>query len=45
MSIQGESLKVFLNFIISLEDECMDEVGMLGPFEDNVGEVSEEGVE
>lgn len=40
MRCEGNGLKVFLNFIVSLKDKGVNQVGMLGPFEDDVGKVS-----
>lgn len=37
-------MKVFLNFIVSLKDKGVNQVSMLGPFEDDVGKVSEKSI-
>lgn len=38
-------VEVLLNLVGGFEDERVDEVGMLRPFEDGSGEMREEGVE
>ena len=45
MGEEGEVLEVLLDLVCGLEDEGVEEVGVLGALEDGGGEVGEEGVE
>lgn len=44
MRREGQGLKVFLNFIISLEDKGVNQVSVLRPLEDDVGKVCQESI-